>query len=108
MSEAAARSAVPSARPWPESMSHGMTKMPRVPVIRTIEAGMTSSVLEETRAVLQRSGIVAMPTESFYAIGVLPLDATAVARLIEIKDRPAGQPIVIVIPDRDDVRTFGN
>jgi L-threonylcarbamoyladenylate synthase len=73
---------------------------------RTIEAGLTPAVLEETRAVLRSGGVIAMPTESFYALGVSPLDAGALARLTRIKGREDGKPILILVADRASLGDF--
>ena len=43
-------------------------------------------------------GVVAFPTESFYALGVNATDEKAIERLFVIKKRQENQPILILIP----------
>jgi L-threonylcarbamoyladenylate synthase len=47
-------------------------------------------------AVLRRGGLVAYPTETFYGLGCLALDAAAVARLAAAKGRPDGKPLPLL------------
>lgn len=55
------------------------------------------SVLVETKRVLGQSGVLAFPTESFYALGACPWDDAAVRRMRQIKGRPSGKPILVLI-----------
>ncbi len=50
--------------------------------------------------VLRAGGVVAIPTETYYGLGVNPFDAVAIDRLIAIKGRPDGKPILVLIGDR--------
>jgi L-threonylcarbamoyladenylate synthase len=50
--------------------------------------------------VIRTGGVIAMPTESFYALGANPLDPAAVERVLAIKGRPAGKPILVVVVER--------
>jgi L-threonylcarbamoyladenylate synthase len=54
-------------------------------------------------AVLRRGGVVAYPTETFYALGALARDAAAVDRLARTKGRPDGKPLPLLAPDRAGV-----
>jgi L-threonylcarbamoyladenylate synthase len=49
---------------------------------------------------LRRGGLVAYPTETFYALGALAADAAAVARLARAKGRPDGKPLPLLAADR--------
>ena len=74
-----------------------------------IEAYQPSSLDGLCRAlsqILQRSGIAAIPTETFYGLGVNPFDAVAVARLAQVKGRPEGKPILILIGVREQLAEF--
>ncbi|MEQ1795715.1 MAG: L-threonylcarbamoyladenylate synthase [Nitrospira sp.] len=60
-----------------------------------------SSLLIARLAPMVRSGkVIAIPTETYYGLGVNPFDVAAVARLTSIKGRPDGKPILILIGDR--------
>lgn len=52
------------------------------------------------RRVLGESGLIALPTESFYGLAVAPFDEQALAKLWHIKDRSQGKPILVLIGDR--------
>ncbi len=56
-----------------------------------------SEVFAEALRVLENGGIVAYPTESFYALGVSAIDGDAVKRLFEVKKRPAEKPLPIIV-----------
>lgn len=42
-------------------------------------------------------GVVCFPTETFYGLGVNPFDPKAIERLLRIKGRPDGKPILVLI-----------
>jgi len=50
-------------------------------------------------AALERGGVVAYPTETFYGLGVLAADAAAVERLLAAKGRPEGKPLPLLAAD---------
>ena len=51
-------------------------------------------------AELVRAGkLVAFPTETVYGLGANAFDAAAVARIFEVKGRPAGSPIIVPVVD---------
>jgi L-threonylcarbamoyladenylate synthase len=45
--------------------------------------------------IIRRGGLVAFPTETVYGLGANALDATAVARIYEVKGRPPESPIIV-------------
>lgn len=47
-----------------------------------------------------RGGVVAFPTETVYGLGANALDPKAVARIFEIKRRPAFDPLIVHFADR--------
>lgn len=52
-------------------------------------------------AVLRKGGIAVYPTETFYGLGALAVDAGALARLVAAKLRPEGKPLPLVAADRE-------
>ncbi len=60
-----------------------------------------SEVFTEALRILESGGIVAYPTESFYALGVIAADEDAVKRLFVLKKRPAEKPLPIIVGDMD-------
>ena len=56
--------------------------------------------------VIQRSGLVAIPTETFYGLGVNPFDARAVDRLRAVKGREDAKPILVLVGSVNDLSSF--
>lgn len=56
-----------------------------------------SGLSERVSAVIHRGGIVGIPTETFYGLGVDPFDAQAVERLTRLKGRRDSKPILVLI-----------
>ena len=55
---------------------------------------------------LQRSGLVAIPTETFYGLGVNPFDARALDRLRAVKGREDAKPILVLVASINDLSAF--
>ena len=52
---------------------------------------------DEARAVLQRNGVIAVPTETFYALAVNPFQTEALVRLFALKNRDSGKPVLVLV-----------
>jgi L-threonylcarbamoyladenylate synthase len=48
-------------------------------------------------SVIQGRGLIAIPTETYYGLGASPFDAGAVDRLLLVKNREEGKPILVLI-----------
>ncbi len=75
----------------------------------TIERYAASTVpvlADRVRRVLGESGLIALPTESFYGLAVAPFDEQALARLWQVKGRSEGKPILVLIGDRSQLEPF--
>jgi len=46
-----------------------------------------------------RGGLVAVPTDTVYGLAGNGLDANVVAKIYEVKDRPAIKPLILLVPD---------
>ena len=55
---------------------------------------------------LRAGAVIAFPTDTLYGVGARAADPVAVARLYEVKQRPAGQPMVWLVLDRAQVERF--
>ncbi len=66
----------------------------------TVRGEPSDRMAEHVAQLVRRGGLVAIPTESFYALGAAALDAAAVRRVRAIKGRADGKPILVVISDR--------
>lgn len=53
--------------------------------------------MEKAAVVLRQGGIVAFPTETYYGLAVDPYCEAAVARLFQVKARPAHKPLLVLI-----------
>jgi L-threonylcarbamoyladenylate synthase len=51
----------------------------------------------EVRTVLERHGIVAVPTETFFALAVNPFQEEALVRLFALKDRSPEKPVLVLV-----------
>ena len=56
--------------------------------------------------IIERGGILAVPTETFYGLGVNPLDSAALARLTAVKGRSERMPILVLIAALRDLSLF--
>ena len=66
----------------------------------TVRGEPSDRMAAQVAQLVRRGGVVAIPTESFYALGAAPLNAAAVGRVRAIKGRADGKPILVVISDR--------
>ncbi|MFO7299647.1 MAG: L-threonylcarbamoyladenylate synthase [Actinomycetes bacterium] len=57
--------------------------------------------------VVRAGGVVGLPTDTVYGIGVDPLQEEAVARLFELKGRPPARPIGILVASLETARELG-
>ncbi|MDD3420969.1 MAG: L-threonylcarbamoyladenylate synthase [Methanocellales archaeon] len=53
--------------------------------------------------VIRKGGLVAFPTETVYGIGADALKSEAVASIFRAKNRPADNPIIVHVADREEV-----
>lgn len=56
---------------------------------------MTASDIETAAGVLRAGGLVALPTETVYGLGADAENASAVARVFEVKGRPPSHPLIV-------------
>ena len=74
--------------------------------IERYDASTVSVLADQVRRVLEESGLIALPTESFYGLAVAPLDEQALVRLWQVKGRSEGKPILLLIGDRAQLYPF--
>src|SRR5215469_12950853 len=60
----------------------------------------SSENLDRAAATLRGGGVVAFPTETVYGLGADAFAAAAVARIFEIKGRPAFDPLIVHVLDQ--------
>lgn len=59
----------------------------------------TDEVLLQAIKILKSGGIIAYPTETFYALGVNAMDEGALKRLYKLKGRPIKKPLPVIVGD---------
>lgn len=74
--------------------------MSKILLYKVSESRRLSELIAET---VSRGGVVGLPTETYYGLGVNPFDPQAVDRLLHIKGRPDGKPILLLIGARDQL-----
>lgn len=65
--------------------------------LRADEAGPDHPAIIECAAILKRGGLVAIPTETVYGLAANALDAAAVERIFQAKQRPSWDPLIVHI-----------
>jgi L-threonylcarbamoyladenylate synthase len=63
----------------------------------TVDATAPDAVAGAAARVLRQGGLVAFPTETFYGLGADALAPTAVRRLLDVKGRPEGKPLLVLV-----------
>lgn len=58
-----------------------------------------AKVIARAARLLQQGGLVAFPTETVYGLGAGALDANAIRRVYEAKERPANNPLIVHVAD---------
>ncbi|GIV83964.1 MAG: threonylcarbamoyl-AMP synthase [Candidatus Roseilinea sp.] len=61
------------------------------------------AAIGEAARVIRDGGLVAFPTETVYGLGANALDARAVARIFQAKQRPLNDPLILHIASLDDL-----
>jgi L-threonylcarbamoyladenylate synthase len=74
-------------------------------ITRLLSANCSEDVVEAAR-LLRAGELVAFPTETVYGLGARADDADALARLYEVKDRPADKKMTILLADPEDARRY--
>jgi len=58
------------------------------------------------KEVVASGGVIVYPTDTYYGLGADPRDPRAVRKLFEIKNRPADQPILLLIAEPAEVKDW--
>jgi L-threonylcarbamoyladenylate synthase len=79
-----------------------VTPSPLGRVERVDPARVLPDLLLEAAGIIRHGGAVAYPTETFYGLAVDPFDKKAVERLFALKQRPAGQPLILLLAQTEE------
>ena len=69
----------------------------------TIISQCSLSVLRQSAEKLKAGDLIAFPTETVYGLGVDAENQSAVARMYQVKNRPANHPVIVHIAELKDV-----
>jgi L-threonylcarbamoyladenylate synthase len=67
----------------------------------------SSSEIAELAQMLGRGGVIALPTETFYALAADPRSDAGVSRIFEIKGRDDGKPLLVLFSSRGQLDALG-
>jgi L-threonylcarbamoyladenylate synthase len=73
----------------------------RAEILPTHTAELFRAAVARAAELLRAGEVVALPTETVYGLAANALDARAVARIYEIKGRPAHNPIIVHVSNRE-------
>ncbi|MCX6169331.1 MAG: L-threonylcarbamoyladenylate synthase [Ignavibacteriales bacterium] len=64
--------------------------------------------IRQAAEIIKNGGLVAFPTETVYGLGADGLNPIAVAKIFEVKKRPAFNPLILHIADKNWLKKFSN
>ncbi len=73
--------------------------MSKIIEIKNIEEGVRLDLVDEAITIIQKGGVCAYPTETFYGLGVDVTNEQAIRHLFEIKRRDYGNPVSVIVSD---------
>jgi L-threonylcarbamoyladenylate synthase len=71
-----------------------------------IDPSNTEQAFSRCSDVISSGGVIAYPTDTFYGLGADPANPAAVKRLFEIKGRGTDQPILLLLSDAGEVKSW--
>lgn len=77
-----------------------MSDQRQAEILSTHTPELFQAAVQKTAALLKAGEVVALPTETVYGLAANALDASAVAKIYEIKGRPAHNPIIVHVCNR--------
>lgn len=80
--------------------------MPRIRRLVVDPESPDAQVLRPAAEMIRAGGVVAIPTDTFYALAVDPFNTAAVARIFSVKERGAERGVPLVAADADQVRRW--
>jgi L-threonylcarbamoyladenylate synthase len=68
----------------------------------------TADAMDRAAEVLKSGALVAFPTETVYGLGADATNAAAVARIYQVKGRPADHPLIVHLADMQDIADWSD
>ena len=78
---------------------------PAMPQILRVDSN-TEDVSTKAREIFLAGGVIAFPTDTFYALGVDPFNREAVNRVFELKGREKSKPLILLISSKVQLETM--
>lgn len=73
-------------------------------IIHLKEKNLKKEELTPIKAVLDKGGVIAFPTETSYALGANPFNPQAVEKVFRLKKRASAKPLLLVIAEIEDLK----
>ncbi|MFA5156853.1 MAG: L-threonylcarbamoyladenylate synthase [Candidatus Omnitrophota bacterium] len=80
--------------------------MPSTKIIKVDPAHADEDVIKQAAALLQRGGLVIIPTETVYGVAANISNAKALKRLSKIKQRPKDKPFSLVVGRKEAIEEY--
>jgi len=64
------------------------------------------AAIREAAGIIRRGGVVVFPTTGLYGLGADGWNVDAIERVFHVKNRPAANPILILVPDAEVISTL--
>jgi len=68
----------------------------------------STQTVQTAAAALKKGALVAFPTETVYGLGADATNAEAVARIYQVKGRPADHPLIVHVGDMQDIADWSD
>ncbi len=72
-------------------------------LLRVKDPKQDISAIQTAASVLRKGGLAAIPTETVYGLAANALDPKAVAKIFQVKNRPADNPLIVHIAELDQL-----
>jgi L-threonylcarbamoyladenylate synthase len=77
-----------------------------MPIQSQFLSNCTVDALDQAALALRNGSLVAFPTETVYGLGADATNVQSVARIYEVKGRPADHPLIVHIAGLDDLESW--
>ena len=77
-------------------------------ILPTVEPAQLNAAAGEAVRLLAAGEVVALPTETVYGLAADALNASAVAKIFEAKERPSFDPLIVHLPHKKDLDTVAD
>jgi L-threonylcarbamoyladenylate synthase len=74
-------------------------------ILPTHNVALFDAAVERAASLLRQGKVVALPTETVYGLAANAFDENAVAKIFQIKGRPANNPVIVHVADLDTARS---